>query len=45
VIAEISLPAQPSGTPMTYMSGGKQFIVLAMTDGRLIALALHAAVE
>src|SRR5262245_55698278 len=40
VIAEIPLPAQPSGTPMTYMAGGKQFIVLATMDGRLVALSL-----
>jgi quinoprotein glucose dehydrogenase len=40
VIAEITLPAQPTGTPMTYMIGGKQFIVLATWDGRLVALSL-----
>jgi len=40
VIAEIPLPALPSGTPMTYMVGGKQFIALATTDGRLVALSL-----
>ena len=40
VIAEIPLPAQPGGTPMTYMAGGKQFIMLATMDGRLIALSL-----
>jgi quinoprotein glucose dehydrogenase len=40
VIAEIPLPSQPSGTPMTYMAGGKQFIVLATMDGRLVALSL-----
>jgi glucose dehydrogenase len=40
VVAEIPLPAQPSGTPMTYMAGGKQFIVLATMDGRLVALGL-----
>jgi quinoprotein glucose dehydrogenase len=40
VVAEIALPAQPSGTPMTYLANGKQFIVLATADGRLVALAL-----
>ena len=33
----------PSGTPMTYMAGGKQYIVLAVggrSDARLVALAL-----
>jgi quinoprotein glucose dehydrogenase len=40
VIAEITLPAQPTGTPMTYMASGKQFIVLATIDGRLVALSL-----
>jgi quinoprotein glucose dehydrogenase len=41
-IAEIPLPAQPSGTPMTYMAGGKQYIVLATTDGRMVAFSLPA---
>ncbi|HEX3725348.1 MAG TPA: hypothetical protein VHV08_03865, partial [Pirellulales bacterium] len=40
VIAEIALPAAPSGTPMTYLAGGKQYIVLATVDGKLVALAL-----
>ncbi len=40
VIAEVPLPAQPSGTPMTYLLGGKQYIVLATADGRLAALTL-----
>jgi quinoprotein glucose dehydrogenase len=40
VIAEISLAAMPHGTPMTYMAGGKQHIVVATFDGRLVALAL-----
>ncbi len=40
VVAEINLPAQPSGTPMTYLAGGKQFIVLATADGKLVALNL-----
>jgi quinoprotein glucose dehydrogenase len=40
VIAEISLAANPHGTPMTYMAGGKQYIVVATFDSRLVALAL-----
>ncbi|MCI0485983.1 MAG: pyrroloquinoline quinone-dependent dehydrogenase [Blastocatellia bacterium] len=40
VIAEIELPAIPTGTPMTYMMGGRQYIVLATGDGRMVALAL-----
>jgi quinoprotein glucose dehydrogenase len=42
VIAEIALPAPPSGTPMTYLADGKQYIVLATNDARLVALALPA---
>lgn len=40
VVAEIQLPANPSGTPMTYMAGGRQFIAIATADGRLVALSL-----
>ncbi len=40
VIAEIALAANPHGTPMTYMAGGKQYIVVATYDGRLVALTL-----
>ncbi len=40
VIAELALPAPPSGTPMTYLSGGKQYIVLATNDGKLVAFSL-----
>jgi glucose dehydrogenase len=40
VIAEIALAANPHGTPMTYMTGGKQYIVVATFDGRLVALSL-----
>ncbi len=43
VLTEIALPAQPMGTPMTYLAGGKQFIVIATNDGRLVALALPQA--
>ena len=37
------LPVTPSGTPMTYMAEGRQFIVMAYGSGEeagLIALAL-----
>lgn len=40
VVAEIPVPANPGGTPMTYLSGGKQYIVLATADGKLTALSL-----
>ena len=44
VIAEIPLPDAPFGPPMTYMAGGKQFIVCGMgfrtLPHRLVALAL-----
>lgn len=40
VVAEIPLPAAPSSTPMTYMSGGKQYIVLGTQEGRLVAFSL-----
>ncbi|HXG68703.1 MAG TPA: pyrroloquinoline quinone-dependent dehydrogenase, partial [Blastocatellia bacterium] len=43
VIAEIALPAVPTGTPMTYMAGGKQYIALATVDGRLVALSLPSS--
>jgi quinoprotein glucose dehydrogenase len=40
VVAEIALPARPHGTPMTYLLGGKQYIVIATADSRLVALSL-----
>ena len=44
VIAEIPLPDHTHGPPMTYMSGGKQYIVCGMgfrnSPHRLVALAL-----
>lgn len=40
VIAEIELPGAPHGTPMTYMAGGKQYIVVATFQGQLVALSL-----
>jgi quinoprotein glucose dehydrogenase len=40
VIGDVPLPAPPSGTPMTYLAGGKQFIVVATNDGKLVGLGL-----
>jgi len=40
MIAEVALPARPTGTPMTYMVNGRQFIVLATSDGKLVALSI-----
>lgn len=40
VVAEVVLPAAPSGTPMTYMADGKQYIVLATQNGKLVAFSL-----
>jgi quinoprotein glucose dehydrogenase len=43
VVANVPLPARPSGTPMSYVVGGKQYIVCATGGGPqagLLALAL-----
>ena len=44
VVAEVALPDHTLGPPMTYMAGGRQFIVCGMgfrgTPHRLVALAL-----
>jgi quinoprotein glucose dehydrogenase len=43
VVAEIDLPGTPTGTPMTYLRGGRQYIVLATgyaNQAKLVALAL-----
>ena len=43
IVAELELPASPSGTPMSYTSDGRQFIALATGSGKkagLVALAL-----
>ncbi len=46
VVAELELPAEVTGLPMTYMHGGKQYIVFAAGDAatehaaELVALAL-----
>jgi quinoprotein glucose dehydrogenase len=40
----IELPAEPGGTPMTYMVDGRQFIVVAVgstDDAALVALAVN----
>jgi quinoprotein glucose dehydrogenase len=47
IIAELELPANQSGLPMTYLAGGRQFIVVAVSGrgmpGELVALAVPAA--
>lgn len=40
VVAEIAIPGAPSGTPMTYMAEGKQYIALATNDGKVVAYSL-----
>ena len=44
VVAAITLPANPTGSPMSYMASGRQYIVVAAatleTPAELIALAL-----
>jgi glucose dehydrogenase len=44
ILAEIPLPATQAGQPVTYMVDGKQYIVMAVGDGkspgRIVALAL-----
>jgi len=43
VLGEVALPGPPTGTPMTYMQDGRQYIVLAVgyaDNARLVALAL-----
>ncbi|MEX2469560.1 MAG: pyrroloquinoline quinone-dependent dehydrogenase [Pseudohongiellaceae bacterium] len=42
-VHELELPLPPSGTPMTYMADGKQYLAIAVGgggDARLVALAL-----
>ena len=47
IIAEIPLPAAQAGPPSAYRTGGRQFIVMMVTDGQspaeLVALALPQA--
>lgn len=45
VVAEVELPGVPSGTPMTYLQGRKQFIVVATSNGRLVALSLPSRLD
>jgi quinoprotein glucose dehydrogenase len=44
ILAEIALPANQSGVPMTYMAGGKQYIVVPVgavgVPGEFVALTL-----
>jgi quinoprotein glucose dehydrogenase len=44
IVSELTLPANQSGVPMTYMVGNKQYIVVAVGApnhaGELVALAL-----
>jgi quinoprotein glucose dehydrogenase len=44
IVSEFELPANQSGVPLTYMVGGKQYIVMAIGaprfPGELVALAL-----
>jgi quinoprotein glucose dehydrogenase len=43
-IHAIELPSTPTGTPMTYMADGRQYIVIAFgrgTESGLVALALR----
>ena len=44
MVAELTLPANPTGGPMSYMLDGKQYIVVAAatleTPAELIAMAL-----
>ena len=36
MLAEMELPANATGAPMTYMAGGKQFIVFPVGGGKLV---------
>ena len=40
VLSQVSLPARPLGTPMTYITDGRQFIALTLQGGQLVALTL-----
>jgi quinoprotein glucose dehydrogenase len=44
VVWQTELPAGSSGAPMTYLAGGKQYVVVAVSDrgheGELVAFAL-----
>jgi quinoprotein glucose dehydrogenase len=36
LLAEIALPANATGSPITYLSGGRQLIVFAVGGGPLV---------
>ncbi|MEM6704937.1 MAG: hypothetical protein AAF690_19620, partial [Acidobacteriota bacterium] len=42
VVAELELPGSPSGTPMTYVQDGKQYIAIAVSspEAGIVALSL-----
>lgn len=40
ILGEVALPGPALGAPMTYLSGGKQYIALTLQNGLLIALSL-----
>ena len=44
MVAEIDIPASVTGRPMSYLSGGRQYVVFAVGDNRttaeIVALAL-----
>ena len=42
MLADVSLPGAPLGSPMTYEVGGRQYISLTLQGARLIALSLDA---
>ena len=35
-VGAVYLPAQQSGSPMTYMFNGKQYIIVAVSGGRVL---------
>ena len=45
LLGQVRLPAQPLGTPMTYLSGGQQYIALTLQGGQMVALALPRALS
>ena len=40
LLGTVLLPAQPLGTPMTYMIGDRQYVALTLQDGVMVALTL-----
>ncbi len=43
LLGQVRLPAQPLGTPMTYLIGGQQYIALTLQGGQMVALTLSRA--